>query len=241
MDQGLKERLIGAAVLVALGVWLIPWVLNGPEETHETQATSLELPSPDEPLPVKSETLDLRRDEVAREAPAVEESAGSDVGPAASEASAPAAELTTAAAPSTAADSVPVREVNPPQPVPTAAAVVPAAKTPVAAPASKTPVVAAPVSQRTAPPPAAAKPAPASAADGGWAVQLGSFGEEANARRLAGRVKTYGYKADVSNYRAGGRSLYRVRVGPMAARGEADAAASALSAHGFVAQVVAVD
>ena len=44
MDQGLKERLVGAAVLVAIGVWLIPWVLDGPEEPLETGARSLQLP-----------------------------------------------------------------------------------------------------------------------------------------------------------------------------------------------------
>ena len=31
MDAHLKERLIGAVVLVVLGVWLIPWVLDGPD------------------------------------------------------------------------------------------------------------------------------------------------------------------------------------------------------------------
>src|SRR5690606_40784705 len=32
MDQGLKERLIGAAVLIGLAVWLVPWVLDGGAE-----------------------------------------------------------------------------------------------------------------------------------------------------------------------------------------------------------------
>jgi cell division protein FtsN len=35
--------------------------------------------------------------------------------------------------------------------------------------------------------------------------------------------------------------MYRVRLGPYVSRAEADATASALSAHGFAAQVVAVD
>src|SRR5262245_24907117 len=61
MDQGLKERLIGAAVLVALGVWLIPWVLDGKQEQLEVDASGsgLRLPSPDEPLPVRTQTLRL--------------------------------------------------------------------------------------------------------------------------------------------------------------------------------------
>jgi cell division protein FtsN len=35
--------------------------------------------------------------------------------------------------------------------------------------------------------------------------------------------------------------MYRVRLGPYASRAEADATASALSAHSFAAQVVAAD
>jgi cell division protein FtsN len=64
-------------------------------------------------------------------------------------------------------------------------------------------------------------------------VQLGVFGEEANARRMAQRSSTFGYKADVSSYRANGRTLYRVRVGSATSRGQADATASALRAHGL--------
>jgi DedD protein len=70
-------------------------------------------------------------------------------------------------------------------------------------------------------------------------VQLGSFSEEANARRLAQRVGTFGYKAEVSSYRSEARTLYRVRVGPARARAEADATAAALKAHGVDARVVA--
>jgi cell division septation protein DedD len=74
-----------------------------------------------------------------------------------------------------------------------------------------------------------AAPAPA----GDWTVQLGVFGEEANARRLAQRAETYGYDVDVSTYRANGRTLYRVRVGPATTRALADTKASALRAHGI--------
>jgi cell division protein FtsN len=99
--------------------------------------------------------------------------------------------------------------------------------------------------ERTAPavqpaPAAATPPKPAPAAAGGdWTVQLGSFGEEANARRAAQRAGTVGYKAETSSFRSGGRTLYRVRVGPQRTRAEADATASALRAHGIDASVVA--
>jgi DedD protein len=75
-------------------------------------------------------------------------------------------------------------------------------------------------------------------ATGDWAVQVGSFGDEDNARRLADRVTAFGHAPKISTYRAGGRVMYRVRVGPQATRAAAEAAASALAAHGFPAQVV---
>jgi DedD protein len=87
--------------------------------------------------------------------------------------------------------------------------------------------------------PAASVPKPQAAVDGDWTVQVGSFEDEANARRLAQRVATFGHKAEVSSYKSGARTLYRVRVGPQATKAAADAAASALRAHGVEARVVA--
>jgi DedD protein len=90
-----------------------------------------------------------------------------------------------------------------------------------------------------APPREAAPAARAEAnATGDWAVQLGSFGDEDNARRLADRVAALGHAPKISTYRAGGRVMYRVRVGPQATRAAAEAARSALAAHGVTAQVV---
>jgi DedD protein len=81
----------------------------------------------------------------------------------------------------------------------------------------------------------------AAPAHGDWAVQLGSFGAEDNAKKLADKAKVYGYKPEVASFRASGRAMYRVRLGPYMSRAEADATASALSAHGFAPQVVAAD
>src|SRR5262245_55553791 len=59
MDQGLKERLVGAAVLIAIAVWLIPWVLDGPETPLESGGASLQLPAAEEPMPMRTQTLRL--------------------------------------------------------------------------------------------------------------------------------------------------------------------------------------
>jgi len=48
----------------------------------------------------------------------------------------------------------------------------------------------------------------------GWYVQLGSFGEPGNARRLALRLEEAGFKARLQEHRPGERNLTRVLVGP---------------------------
>jgi DedD protein len=235
MDQSLKERLIGAAVLVVLGVWLIAWLLDGRQEQADSGSAStsaLRLPAPDGPLPVRSQTLALdtpKQDPFAAEAPRASSAAELAPHPAAPDASAPAANnaLPTAqpgpaaSAPERVAALAPAKPVNAPVVGQRGAAVAPPK----------------PVEQ-----PAAALAAPTRAdAGGGWAVQLGVFSAEDNARRLAQKVNVYGYKPGVASYKSNGRAMYRVRLGPYASRAEADATASALSAHGFAAQVATVD
>jgi len=222
MDQGLKERLVGAAVLVAIAVWLVPWVLDGPEDGAETQASSLQLPSAEEPMPMRTQTLKLgdASGESAQSAPAQASSPPRET---------PAA---TAEAPKDATASQRAPAVPEPQAETTLAAATGANERPAPAAAATTPA-------KPEPAPAAAQPKPEQPkAVGDWTVQLGSFSDEANAKRLAQRAGTFGYKAEVSSVRNSGKTLYRVRVGPQATRAAADAAASALKAHGVDARVV---
>ena len=67
MDRGLKERLVGAAVLVALGVWLIPWILDGSNEpvAPAVQSLTLPVPSSDETVRARTVTLDNDREQPA--------------------------------------------------------------------------------------------------------------------------------------------------------------------------------
>ncbi len=180
MDRGLKERLVGAAVLVTLGVWLIPWLLDGPGQTSRDESDTLQLPLPADTTPLRSQTITLDSD---REPP------------------------------------TPAVSRSEPDPEPAVATVMQE-------------------SVRDTP---SATPTPSASADGidgGWSVQVGSYAEEENARRQAERVSSYGFDADVSSYISGGRSMQRVRIGPQVSRESAEEVASALSAHGFVAQVV---
>jgi DedD protein len=90
-------------------------------------------------------------------------------------------------------------------------------------------------------PAAAAKPEAATPARdaGGWVVQVGTFGQKANADRLVASLKRAGFDAYVSPSARGDKSLYRVRVGPAGARDEAAGLASRLAAAGHAGQVVA--
>jgi len=223
MDLRLKERLVGAAVLVALGVWLIPWVLDGPAEApEETQAAALDLPAPHNAAPVRSQTIRLDQPTQVSVEP------GADAAQAAGHGDGAPAEAASASAEAALAEAAPAKAAREPADAPANAQSRDSERT------ERTERAAVAPAPPSAPRAAAPDPEPA----GAWVVQLGSFGEEANAERLASRVGTYGYRALVSDLRAGGRVMHRVRVGPHATRDEAEAVASSLSAHGFVAQVV---
>ena len=75
--------------------------------------------------------------------------------------------------------------------------------------------------------PAAAAPKPASpvpaAASTGFAVQLAAFSKPADATALRDRVRAAGFSAFTESVTTDKGSLTRVRVGPVATRGEADA------------------
>lgn len=209
MERRVKERLVGAIVLVFLGVWLIPWLLNGQDPGSEPAAPSAEIELPLPPADsraaaqatARTRTIEI---DVARDA-------GNPVEPADS------ASDQAPATPATASRKTQAHE--------------PDAGTATAAHATvehETPAPREAQGLGTAPAPAA-----------GWMVQLGSFGDKGNATRQAERLGTFGYEPRITSYSASGRPMYRVRIGPMETRERAEVAVSALSAHGFVAQIVA--
>lgn len=69
-----------------------------------------------------------------------------------------------------------------------------------------------------APAPAAAatpaRPAPAAAADTRYLLQAGSFSASGDAEALKARIALLGLSARVESAEAGGRTVYRVRMGP---------------------------
>ena len=80
------------------------------------------------------------------------------------------------------------------------------------------------------------EPAPPGAAvvtGAAWAVQLGAFSNKAKAEQLVAELRKRQFSAFVLEYRASGKVLYRVRVGPEQDRGRAEATAARLAKEGF--------
>ena len=121
----------------------------------------------------------------------------------------------------------PVSDPPPPASSPAPPVESPAAGEPdvVTAPAEEAPVEEAPA----APPPAPAAPPPrrepppppAPETGSGWAVQVGSFDVQSNARGLTDQLAQSDYPSFMSREVVNGQVRYRVRVGPVTTREEA--------------------
>jgi DedD protein len=221
MDQSLKARLIGAAVLVALAVILVPELLSG-------RKTAGEAPAPGESSGARTFTIELDRKggrPTVQGAPSPAPAAGAGSRP-------PAA-------------ASPVDASAPPAPAPTPVQDTPARGGPAPTPAAGSPTERASASpapastEGAAAPTATRTPADQPAAGGGWLVQVGAFGTADAARTMVKDIEAMGLAAHVSPVTRGGRTLHRVRVGPVAGRTEAQQLAARLAARGLPATLVA--
>jgi DedD protein len=211
MENRLKERLTGAAILVALIVLLVPEMFHGQRSDVAASAGS------GEGAPVRSYTIDLSNGP-ARTAPlqSTPGTSGANSGDSAAE-TAPAHAAPPAAAPPAAA------------PPPTAhsdgAINAPGSAAPASVPAASS------APRRSAP----ATPERASA--GAWSVQLGLFAQRDNAERLAHSAQSKGFAVSVSGADAKGH--FHVRVSGLADRASAQALQQRLRDQGFTAAIVA--
>ncbi len=205
MDDALRQRLVGAAVIIALAVIFVPMLLDSPDESVRTQQVDLTIPPRTEPgVETRRLPLDPEMTAPKPETEAVADGAGDDI-----------------AEPVPPPVSGGIAAVDAPAPKPQ-----PAAPPPAAAPAKPTP---APASDppKPAPPPVAAPPvaAPVPAAGGRFLAQFGSYAERANADSLVRDLAKAGVPATIETLPgSSGRSLHRVRSKPYATRTEADAA-----------------
>ena len=202
MDNSVKQRLLGAAVLIALAIIFVPMFLSGPGPKTSTETANLQAPpTPDRRFQERTLSLDLP--------PA-------DGAPAASAAQ---------ATPESAPDPNRITTVDTAT-VPKSEAV--AEPPPVATPSTAAAVTTAPETAPAPTPEAAATKEPAEnlpgiAANGSFFVHLGDYGARKNATDLVSDLKKAGYAAFTESSTFGGKPTLRVRVGPFANRADAEA------------------
>ena len=236
MDAALKQRLIGATVLVALAVIFLPMLVQGPEpEQSVTEAVPLD--APDKPT-VDTEGRALETREILLPQPNGAAPTSADNNPPASDDPNAVATVDTTVAPRV--DAVSGESLNTASPVTatpetprsanTAATTttesLPTAPTPTLAPAPATPATAT-TAPATRPEPATASPLPVATASGNFAVNVGSYANVANAEALLAKLKAAGLTAYAESTSLDGKAVRRIRLGPFAQRGEAERARAA--------------
>jgi DedD protein len=225
MEESLKARLIGAAVLVAIAVLLIPELLSGRKAVEPaTEEGAGQRGTRTFTIELGGETRPAARTPTTTSSPAASATA-----PTPAAAAAPAV-----AEPAVATDVAPKAK---PRVEPKVEAAAPVAQPPVAAAQPKTAPPSASAAQAVTPP--AAPPIPARPVAGkGWLIQVGAFGSVESARSLVNTLTAAGFPAHVSPTTRNGKTLHRVRVGPEADRAEAERMAERLKARGLPATVV---
>lgn len=229
MDKHLKERLVGAGVLMAIAIILIPEMLSGPRSTDKSNQASTQTlgqtsgqtsndPSSDnavssEGTKLKTYTIDLSKSTAPATAPPEPPPVIAETPQSAQRSE----EIVTTAAP-------PVEET------PSPAVAVPSKPEPArpATPAAESRPPVAPVGEKrsNAQPPRtepSRSDAGSAAVANGWSVQVGSFGVRATSDRIAGDLRNAGLSSFVVAFQANGQTMYRVRVGPARDRAAAEA------------------
>jgi DedD protein len=196
MEPALKTRLLGAAVLIALAIIFVPMFFSGSsQKTPGDQNVSLKIPDqPDTQLQTK--TLSVGAESASVASPDQVTTVDADAGK-----PAPSPQ-DVAVAPS---EPAPAASANQPE---KSAAQNPPASTEIA---------------KATPPAAPVASTPGAAANGAYSLNLGIYGERANADKLIAAVKKQGFPAhgESTNYK--GKPATRVVVGPFEDRAMAEA------------------
>ena len=232
MTAILKQRLVGAIVLISLGIIFIPMLLTGtdvlttgelptnipPKPLYEIQAPAVlpleqkDLPEPVlEPIPEPADALigDKQKQQALEKPVSVDDKvavAVIDTAPDVDKKTATITETKLVSKTATATESVKSEKS---QPVEQSAVVKPEVKTPAKTTTTTTTTTA---KVETAKP--ETKPKVKQPIVSGWVVQLGSFSVEKNAIKLRDKLRKNGHASFVEAYERNGKTSYRVRVGP---------------------------
>ena len=216
MEKRLQQRLIGAAVIIALAVIFLPMLLNG---GGGNKRVSMKMQIPPEPSysfngaaqpPAASGTAPVQPISVAPASSADSQQSAQSTPPQSASGSTASSQPS---APAPASQSSP-KAVEPKVTAP-------------AQPVQQKPAPAKPTPTQSAP----QQPTPAQneASTGGkavtpaWVVQVVSLSKESGARDLRDRLRKQGFSAYVDRFDDKGKVYYRVRVGPKLTRAGAEA------------------
>jgi DedD protein len=207
MDPTLKKRLIGAAILIVLAAIILPMFLGGPPQSDPT-GTTLPLdipPAPDRDL--AQVTLPLPAGATPEPEPDPDRIAAVDT-----------------------SQLPPPAEPAPAEPAPSLPEPAPSPADPGTAPAPAAPATPAPAPAAPAARPVPTAAVPATSAGGRFWVALGSYGQAANADRVANAARAAAIEIERSTVNTGGRELIRLRAGPWTTRAQAEQARQLLLA-----------
>ncbi len=214
MDRTLKERIIGAIVLVVFVVLVVPIFLDGPPGEGEIVTETVKLPGQSEQ---KMQTRVLERNRSTPE-PKEESSSGRETAneptPEPIAAGRSGRETANEPAPKPIAESGSGRETANEDGRETANDDGP-----------ETVVEQAPAPEEIS-------------TTGLWAVQLGAFSDQAKADKLAADLRQQGFAAFLTKVSTDKGQLHRVRIGPQADRTAAEAVAKKLESSGHTSRVV---
>ncbi len=229
MDRRLKERLVGATILVAVIVLVVPELLSGPKHPA-LPPLAAGLPT----TPTRSVSVDLATNRATAEP---EAAAASQAAPAEAPnptPNAPAARPPAGSGAASATSGPPSTDAGEP-----AAASAPSVMTLKAQNAAQPPLETPASPPKSSTMTRSAGPVDAAVAPRhNWAVQLGSFVSKANADRLVHQMQASGGSFYVAPGGSGSTLRYRVRMGPLADRGAAERALAKLKAQGHAATIV---
>lgn len=200
MDTALKQRLVGAIVLIILAVIVLPMLLSGRSETLKQESREIEVPTRPDELSLETRRFPVGVPNRPEAIPPVEQEASRQQ-----------------ATPSVTAektDQAEVAEVNPP----IVGAGTEESPTVEKAPVAATIAIPASESQKEQ------KPlADVFSATPRYLVQVASFSNEKRANTLAQRLRSQGLEVAMDVVERVGGRMHRVRVGPYVMRIEADA------------------
>ena len=239
MTSLLKQRLIGAIVLISLGVIFIPMlltgkgnILNGELESNVPAKPMYEIQAPDV-LPLEKREISEPVLEPIKDQGELKDQQKTEQQVAATDSEASQPKL-----------AAPVAEQRKPDTVSVISSVISSVTSKTDATKTAEVTSSAPdlskseagQAETIVPPKTTTKPAVAPAAPdtqvakieskkpivSGWVVQLGSFSVEKNAVKLRDQLRKKGHASFVEKYSRNGKTSYRVRVGPELTRESAD-------------------